>query len=60
MGIAQDIAGKLVADEDMHPMVNIYGRKWIAGGDMSGEYRGTWPTRDGMKPPRLFWVFDSE
>ena len=52
----QIIGGRMVADSDVHPACNVYGRKWIAG-DMHGTFRGEWPTPDGLKPPRLFWLF---
>lgn len=52
----EKIAGRLIADKDMHPATNIFRRKWIAG-DMHGTYVGFWPTPDGRRPPHLYWVF---
>lgn len=61
MSIAEQICGRLVSDEDMHPACNIAGRRWITrSGDLHGTFNGFWPTPDGLRPPGLVWVFEDE
>ena len=59
MGMAERIAGQWIADEDMHPMTNIAGRRWWAAGNLSAFYNGYWATPGGMKPVGLYWHFPS-
>ena len=56
--LAKEIAGTWVRNEDMHPMTNIAGRRWCSpSSGLEGEYRGMWPTPDGMRPLDLWWHF---
>ncbi len=57
MGIADTIAGEWIADADLHPATNVYGRRFWAKGNIEGEFYGTWPTKDGLRPDGLFWHF---
>ena len=54
------MAGEWVADSEMHPTTNVYARAWWVSDDLYGVYRGTWPTKTGMKPDNLFWLFTPE
>ena len=62
MSLAKTIAGTWVADADMDPMTNVYGRKWWApciamGDNIEGTYRGFWPKNE--KPQGLHWLFEN-
>ena len=57
MGIADTIAGEWIADADLHHATNVYGRRFWAKGNIEGEFYGTWPTKDGLRPDGLFWHF---
>jgi hypothetical protein len=50
-------AGDWVSNKDMHPITNIWGREYWAAGNISGTYRGYWPTTNGFAPSNLFWHF---
>ncbi len=59
-----DIAGRWVRNEDMHPFVNVAGRKYWApggfdGGGIEGVYSGLWPTPGGAMPHGLYWFFET-
>lgn len=57
MGLPESLAGKWVADNEMPPETNIWGRRYWARGNIEGEYKGRWPTPDGLKPQGLYWFF---
>jgi hypothetical protein len=59
---AKTISGEWVADEDMHPLVNIAGREWMTA---DGEMHGTFytfgdPRLREAKKRGLYWRFPLE
>jgi hypothetical protein len=57
MGLAEQIAGVWVANEDMHPATNIWAREYWVKGNISGTFRGHWNTSNGLPPENLLWHF---
>lgn len=55
--LSQEIAGTWVPDSEVHPATNVYGRRFWARGDIEGVFYGQWPTKDGLRPPELYWHF---
>ena len=53
---AKAMAGTWVPESEMHPICNIYGRRFYADG-VEGVFYGTWPTPGGRKPGNVFWHF---
>ncbi len=62
MGIGLDLAGEWVADQDMHPLINIAGREWMtADSEMRGTFYGLPdPRPQAAKGRGLYWRFPAE
>ena len=57
--IIDAMAGRWVPDKDVHPSINIWGRRFWAPGNIEGTYRGSFPTHLGEKPKGLYWLFNA-
>lgn len=56
MGDIERMAGKWVADADMNPATNVWGRRFYSE-ECEGVFRGDWPTKNGLPPRGLWWHF---
>ena len=53
-------AGTWVRQEDLHPMTNVWRRRWWSETGTEGTFNGEWPTLTGAPPPKVWWHFPND